>query len=241
MKKMKKRRKAPKPKKRKRGVARTAAPQYNPPKNKVIDYRQWNKAGWNGISWITEDSYPYPVLGLNFEKISRAKMIFKEWEYYFGQEDKEDEIRISVIRGIDKSAPLRFAFHITQRGNAYDIDGYWRNPFNLNSKSITMQSDSAEEFNRFISNFQGEYGIAPTAIESDETIPLMNRVIRKQTFHVIDAWRIHHKHEDAWAIAEPENVLVPDDISDPPIQLLANLRQRYMAQFRANLNRSSRN
>lgn len=156
-------------------------------------------------------------------------MIFKLWEHDFGPEE-EDEIRISVIRGIDKSAPFRFTFHITQRGHAFDINRYYRNVLDQNSYSITMRLDSAEEFNDFINNFQGEYGIAPALTESDKIIPSMNCVIRKRTFHFIDAWRIHLEHEDSWAITDIENVLMPDDGAYPLIKLLADLRKKFVTQ-----------
>lgn len=239
MKKLKKVRKVRKPKKRKRGVPRVAVTQYIPAKNKVIDYLKWYNSGWNGISWIIDESLPYPILGLNFEDIGIARMIFKQLKQDFGPEDEGDEIRISVIRGIDKCAPFRFTFHITQRGNAFDISRYYRYVLDQNSDSITMRLGSAEEFNDFISNFQGEYGIAPAITESNKIIPLMDCVIRKRTFHLIDAWQVHPEHEDSWAITDIGDILVPDDVKYPPIKLLDDLRKKFVRQLDANLKAKS--
>lgn len=207
----------------------------------VIDIREWRKSGWTGVSANTLDSHPYPVLGLRFKDIRTAKSIFKYWRYHFGEDDPKESIRISVIRGIDKNNPLNYIFHITQRPNPFDIAKLYRgslsfNP-SVNSYSALMQPDSRDFLDELVNSFggTGEYTVAPQISNSDDSIPLVTQGIRKRQFHVTDAWQIHSRHEDAWAVSEPENVLVPEEVSSPPINTLITLKRRFLAEFRKNI------
>ncbi len=210
--------------------------QSNSSYSNVINFQQWSEAGWNGVACVNLDSHPFPVLALKFKDIGIGKMIFKQWKYYFGEDDEQDSIRISVIREIDKNNPLHFVFHITQRDNTFDVDEYHRNFLGLNSRAALVQPDSTDTLESFINNCEGkEYALAPEPETSDESIPMMGYAIRKRTFHVTDAWRINHKHEDAWAIANPENVIVPKGVAHPRINRLIDVRQRFLKRFRERL------
>lgn len=228
------------PSKRKSPVGRNTDDPKSPVA-KVIDIRQWRKSGWKGVSATRLDSHPYPVLGLRFKDIRTAKSIFKHWRYYFGEDDPKESIRISVIRGIDKNNPLNYIFHITQRPNPYDIAKLYRDTlsFNpsLNSFSALMTPDSPDLLDALVNNFggTGDYTVAPEISNSDDSIPLVAQGIRKREFHVTDAWQVHSRHEDAWAVSDPENVLVPEGVSSPPINTLITLKKRFHADFLKNI------
>ncbi len=49
-----------------------------------------------------------PLLGLIFSNAEMANNIFQEWQDRFGSEDANDEIRISIIKGIDKENPYYY-------------------------------------------------------------------------------------------------------------------------------------
>lgn len=215
-------------------------PESNSTFSNVINFQQWAEAGWAGVTCVNLDSHPFPVLGLRFKNIKIGISIFKQWKYYFGEDDQQDAIRISIIRGIDKNNPLRFVFHITQRDNTFDVDEYHRKSFDLNSFANMINPDSTDMIESFINNFEGkEYALAPEPDTSDEAMPIMTYAIRKRTFHVTDAWRINHKHEDAWAVTYPENVLVPKGVAHPRINRLIDVKQRFLKRFRERLSQTS--
>ena len=56
---------------------------------------------------------------LGFENIEAGIKIFDMWRKRYGNEDKNDEIRISIIKGISKKHSFWYRVHVTKK---MDID-----------------------------------------------------------------------------------------------------------------------
>jgi hypothetical protein len=66
----------------------------------------WDKAGWGGTAFITpSDGTAMPVLGLIFGEREAAKQIFNGLSSDLGQVDTDERLRISIIKGVNKSKP----------------------------------------------------------------------------------------------------------------------------------------
>jgi len=63
----------------------------------VIDLQLWDKAEWNGFGVMNHPYYGFGLL-LCFKNSEAGIKIFEEWINRFGTDDKEDIIRISIIR-----------------------------------------------------------------------------------------------------------------------------------------------
>ena len=71
----------------------------------------WSNAKWRGVAVIS-DGIKKLALSPIFENIDAGLEIFKEWINLIGDYDKEDYIKIGLIKGIDKNNPTfcRVAF-----------------------------------------------------------------------------------------------------------------------------------
>lgn len=74
----------------------------------IINQSLWDKAGWQGMMYGYVGPNQPPLLGLIFSRAEMASAIFEEWQDRFGREDANDEIRISIVKGIDRKNPYYY-------------------------------------------------------------------------------------------------------------------------------------
>src|SRR5690606_20698410 len=73
-----------------------------------IDAPLWDKAKWRATFFgFTHPGAP-PLFGLAFTDKDAAVAIFSEWRRRLGEVDQNEELRISVLTGIDKANPASY-------------------------------------------------------------------------------------------------------------------------------------
>ena len=189
----------------------------------IINQHLWNRAKWIGTSYFSfGPDYP-PVIGLMFENVDAGKKIFEELIARLGSIDENELIRVAVLKGVDKANPFYYQVHIAARRGAIANVTKKNSGIVMISRHNLMESNSHRNIDFFQSEFDriSAYFLAPTEMTSREPKPIMELRILKREFHVNDAWKIDGQHEDAPAICDPENVLVPECMTNPPIRDLA--------------------
>jgi hypothetical protein len=79
-----------------------------------IDVETWNKAIWRGAAFMMDPTGRHiPCFLLPFTNEAPAKKIFKDWRASYGDEDKENEIRIAIIEGEIPGEESGYTIHIT--------------------------------------------------------------------------------------------------------------------------------
>lgn len=189
----------------------------------VINATLWDNAGWNGIVFgYTGPSMP-PILGLFFNERTAGEAIFAEWRDRFGEIDGKDEIRISLVKGIDRHNPNHYRGMIAQEIDIED-DPQRRLLINV-SRMTTMQAADHRNLDMFTTAFDavGRYVLAP-AFPGPDGAPQfdLGRAIGKSRIFIRNAWEIGAHDMDGMAIRPEDEVLIPPDVSDPPV---AGLRQ----------------
>jgi hypothetical protein len=110
----------------------------------IINPRLWDAAEWKGMMYgVTMLGQP-PFLGLMFANGSKGEAVFKGWLTRFGREDRQEEIHISVIKGIDRRNPFHYRGHITQ-----DIGKFSSEPGKVlinTSRMTTMTVDNHRKY-----------------------------------------------------------------------------------------------
>ena len=83
----------------------------------------WDNAKWNGFG-IFMDRFDKSQIGLfiAFQDENAGKSIFDKWIQKFGKEDKEDSIKITIIKGVNKNNPFEYRVHITSDVKLDDIN-----------------------------------------------------------------------------------------------------------------------
>ena len=76
----------------------------------IIDTNLWENAEWQGFGFFI-DSYGLGVF-IGYKNGSFGKKIFDNWIKRFGKEDKDEKIKLTIIKGVDKNNPYWYRVHI---------------------------------------------------------------------------------------------------------------------------------
>ena len=192
----------------------------------IINPRLWDAAEWKGMMYgVTAPGQP-PFLGLMFANASKGEAIFKDWHARFGREDSQDELHISVIKGIDRQNPFHYRGHITQ-----DLDTLKQKPgkiFVNTSRMNTMTVDNHRNIESFYEHLNacGAYFLVPAILDpSGSPKLLMELAILKRKFQIREAWQIGPHDVDAMAIRPDDDVTIPEGEDAPPFRELARMRE----------------
>ncbi|MFZ1321999.1 MAG: hypothetical protein WAT71_10640 [Ignavibacteria bacterium] len=178
----------------------------------------WDKCEWRSIGFGYSPSTPeIPILTLGFINIEAGVKIFDEWISEFGNYDKTDQLRISIITGINKKFPNHYKVLITS--NPFnDISG---KSFYVPARFITMNSNSPEHFDRFLKLLEvnKKYLLVPSKIniETQSTEIIEGHALLKDNLIVKNAWEIEEHSLESIVIQKDDNPIIPEAISNPPV------------------------
>lgn len=183
----------------------------------VIDKVLWDKAKWKGLGVIADTK----TLGLAliFEDIETGKTIFGNWVKKFGKEDKNDSIRLVIIRGIDKHNPFSYKVLI---GSNIKIGSL--NPQSLilfTTRYCEMVPTNSLNMDLLINTFESgkQYTLGPVLLSQnsvDMDTYLANSIL-KTNLIIRNAWEIGKNDLDGIAITESDTPVIPDDVIDAPV------------------------
>ncbi|MHB8276146.1 MAG: hypothetical protein ACYDIA_00625 [Candidatus Humimicrobiaceae bacterium] len=188
----------------------------------------WNKAKWSGTAFVWSPDYS-PLISPMFKDIEAAQLIFDEWLIELGKDDKDDRLRITIIKGVDVNKP--FAYRVIVGTNF--IEKYYQDKINylvLLSRVNTMIPSSDYNLKKFLENYKifGNYSIAPSTFDDDvkNTKMLFGKKIEKSILNVRDAWEIGKNDRDSIGISPSDKPIIPDDKINPPVFEILNLNKK---------------
>ena len=81
----------------------------------LIDLELWDKAKWKGVAYMFDYAgLEPPFLGLIFDKIEFGEEIFKGWRKVLGNDDPNNELRVSIVEGDVPGEDYGYYVHISQ-------------------------------------------------------------------------------------------------------------------------------
>ena len=185
----------------------------------VIRQHLWNDAGWTGAAYLTMPDRP-PVLAFMYTNKDMAKAIFKDWKETFGDEDKNETIRISMVRGISKDNPEWYRAVVATN---LDKDNPPKGRVITVSRLHTMTPKTTENLDRFGASFKewGFYLLAPAFVVDITAQPeiFFDHGIVKRSFMDRHAWEIGPNDLDIAAVTTDDGTtpIIPKDVKDAPI------------------------
>lgn len=186
----------------------------------VIDLPLWDKAEWCGVGFLYSNGGSAPIMGFLFEDGNAATRIFENWRERFGEQDTNEEIRISVLRGISISNPHYYKVLVTSEFLQGDVPEQAMKTFFTVGRINTMTPNSSENLNRFLEDYKkhGKFGLTPGVL-SGASPPRFskNLTITKTKIHVKAAWEVGPNDPEVMAIEAEDNPIIPKDVADPPI------------------------
>jgi hypothetical protein len=183
----------------------------------IIDENKWSIAKWKGFGFFFTDKGFYVFIG--FENGNKGKLIFEDWHKRFGQQDSEDIIRISIIKGIDKQNPYWYRVCITS-----DFRKMKQKPGEITvsmTKSHKMTPDSSVNLERLIEGYKNikKFILCPAEITfNPQSInPYPSHGILKTELIIREAWEIGLNDPDRMGITPDDNPIIPSDIKNAPV------------------------
>ncbi len=190
----------------------------------VIDVPQWDKANWKGFGFLF---HPQNGLGiiLAYENADDGEKIFDRWINAYGEEDKLDSIKITIIRGVNKSHPHRYRVHIS--ANIDTNNSHQSNKlFVVSSRIHEMNASSPQNLNNLIGLFNAtkKYRLYPAKINLDGggIDPIFSKSILKTTLIIREAWEIGENDLDRVVIKVNDNPIIPEGKSKAPVLKILN-------------------
>src|SRR5690606_22691365 len=160
-----------------------------------------------------------PVMILGFDNIEEGRNIFSGLRKKIGDEDKKEQLRVSVVKGLDSEHPhgygvivgTNIAANVSASGHVVLVQRMQR-----------MNPQTSENLDRFMKAFTafGCYVLAPgqmgkmdgSLVQEVNTFGIFKRKIEFR-----EAWTIEAHDPDMSILDVDDEPIVPPGIKDPPV------------------------
>lgn len=192
----------------------------------VIDANLWDQAKWRGFGFLGDSSGVAAFIA--YEDIEAGKKIFDNWIKRFGKEDMAEEIRIAIIKGVDKTNPFWYRVHVSSNLRKEAIGT--ENLIVSLSRFHEMNARSFQNIDLLIDgyNIEKQFRLLPAQINSDGTgiKPYLDRAILKRTLIVKNAWEVGENDLDSAVIKAGDSPVIPEGVKNPPVFKLLSKKGR---------------
>lgn len=171
----------------------------------VIDIHAWDRAKWRGTAFVI---YPEPgpaIFALMFENKEAAESIFGRWRERFGSVDVDNEIDVTIVRGLPGQPRSHYCVKISAKqpdvasARAGQIIA-------MPSRLMTMEPSDSVNLDRFLQRYakNSQYLICPAILKSADKPPefLTNLAIQKTVLRVREAKDIGDNDMDSAALKD---------------------------------------
>ncbi|MFO0752185.1 MAG: hypothetical protein U0411_02530 [Thermodesulfovibrionales bacterium] len=189
-----------------------------------IDMPLWDRAKWQGTLFACLP-HTLPMLALMFEDGQAGQAISRSWRERWGNEDKDDVLRLAIITGLSKQAPADYTVIIG--ANPALIKNNEGKTVTLVSRILRMTPDSTYNLDNFLAAYRrsGAFYLASAEIGNGRATPFPKLAIIKRHLHVRQAWQIGDNDPDISALQGDDEPIIPDGVVDPPVKgALARMR-----------------
>ncbi len=183
----------------------------------IINNDLWSNAGWSGFGVFPLSNGRMGVF-LAFENIEIGKKIFEDWRNRFGPEDKDEAIRLSIVKGVSAKNPYCYRVHITRE---FDPDTVKEGLHYTISKFHELNADNDSNVTKLQLWFNRlkVYTLLPAQIDRKTmgVTPVEALGIVKKKLIVRDAWQIARHDLDAAVIRPNDIPVIPATENNPPV------------------------
>ena len=137
----------------------------------------------------------------------------------FGRVDKEEKIRVSIVKGIEKKNPLNYRVCISGNYEFHDFDKSKRYIQMARKNTMTPNdTKNLDAIHAYCAKYEG-ITLAPVVFDpvTSKPIDYMEKSITVRNVNIIDAWSISTDDPDMMAISPSDDPIVPTGIENPPV------------------------
>lgn len=180
----------------------------------IINIKLWDEAHWKGCA-LGMLSY-LPFIGFMFENIEAGREIFSQWIDFLGHEDKDDIIKLTVIKGVSEANPFAYKVAVAYNDKNIKIEGL----VGMNTRFQRMDPSSSQNLDGFLHNQvkSKRFLLMPSfvkdgALEIDQTKSILLKKI-----YIIEAWQIDENSPLSCTILKDDDIIIPKEhINDAPV------------------------
>lgn len=181
----------------------------------IIRVDLWDAAVWRGVGYeFTPNKSPYMFLLFRYRE--QGLRIFRDLIEQLTSADRNNRLRISIIRGINKYHPAHYRVVISENIKS----GGKAKLFTIISRIQTMEPSNDlnwQAFENLYNKFQS-FKIAPAYIAKGKNEPdvAFDLAINLEQLIVKQAWEIGINDLEKVAIYPDDNIIVPVGVETPP-------------------------
>ena len=147
--------------------------------DRVMRHHLWESVGWEGVFYCNPiDRKTLPTLALSFESWSVGKMIFDGLRDFTGPVDKDELLRVVIMRNVDPENPHDYRISI-----GVDVDSVGFEKVYPDARFVsgviefrTMASEDSGKVDRFLKCYQRTKSYFLTFLVPDKNNPKSSRV-----------------------------------------------------------------
>ncbi|WP_316740647.1 hypothetical protein [Pedobacter antarcticus] len=194
----------------------------------IIDNQLWDGANWRALGNALYPGNRF-VIFMAFEDISMGEKIFDDWIDKFGREDKNEVIRLTIIKGIDKKNPFHYRVGISKSVEIETIKN--KDIFHTVFRGLTVQPNDHDNLDKMVNSFNTikEFLFCPATfdVETKRIDICFDKGIVKRKLIVKSAWEIGLQDMDRASIDLQTFPIIPDERnSDAPILAVLEEKKR---------------
>ncbi|MDO7834360.1 hypothetical protein Q4610_04815 [Sphingobium sp. HBC34] len=188
----------------------------------------WNKAGWHGTAFMVHPQLPGPLLALHFRDADAARRIFEDWRERWGREGSDENVRISIITGVDQKEPFAYSMQVAPVFRT-DLVQSGKTFLSL-SRYMRLNAATPDNLNNFLVAYQkaGEFGLVPAITPAGRGFPepMYDLIQPRRKLEVRPAWMIEENDPDLSVMQDGDDPFIPDGQIDPPVwRAMAQLKK----------------
>lgn len=191
----------------------------------VIRDQLWDEAKWEGAGFAGYLEQP-PIFMFLFKNIEAGKNIFKAWRERFGKVDEKDELRITIVRGIEKKNPYYYRIGV---GANIEKDASSTGLVSTMVRMNTMTPTNSVNLDNFLDDYTkyGCYWLVPAVFGPDGKLTMeFDLAILKEKVILRDAWEVSLNTLDSTLIRGDDDPIIPEDQQETaPVLDLLKLRR----------------
>lgn len=131
----------------------------------IMNYRLWEKAGWQGLLFAVYANGVLPLIGLCFDSAELGRKIFVDWQVRFGKRDQNGAIHFAIIRDLPGHPPSHYGALLQPGLNMVDES----QTIVMSSRLKIMEPDTDINLRRFLDAYDRHkaYWLAPAVVGPD--------------------------------------------------------------------------
>ena len=185
--------------------------------------RLWDRAQWRSTHYLMVPGEDVPPgIALVFEDEAAGREIFQHWRDRLEEGDERDQLRVSIVRGVDRDEPHTYRITVGTDIEAFQTGSsgaplFVNAPVRIRTESVL----ASDVLDRFIETYEqaGTYFLVPSTPDETGVLTIgWDLKLFKRKLVIKPAWQVSTQDLDRLAIRPGDRPVVPGDVEHPPVQ-----------------------